>query len=470
MESLFDQLSPGARKDFFDIGISKRYRSSKKIHERSGRLQTFSDAAAAALLRNLFTDLVRRGRLTIILPSDSLTFGSGAPSVAIRVPNSTVIWRIFLNPDLGFGEAYMDGAVIIESGTIYDLLDLCLSNIGWTRGHWLRSIQRSLQRMLMHIRHNTVNKARANAEHHYDLSQQLYDLFLDEQRQYSCAYFISPGDSLEQAQRQKMRHLSAKMLLAPGQRVLDIGSGWGSLAFYLARSEAVDVTGITLSTEQYEHSRQQAREYGLADKVRFHLRDYREIDGVYDRIVSVGMFEHVGINHYREYFQTIRNRLADGGVALVHTIGALGGPGASNPWIEKYIFPGGYSPALSEIVPHIEKAGLCITDIEVLRLHYAETLRNWRLRFMHNPASKEIYDERFRRMWEFYLAGSEAAFRHSGLVVFQIQLSKRLDTVPWTRDYIGRWENEHRRFPHFDGQADNEFLLRPKRRHRARGN
>jgi cyclopropane-fatty-acyl-phospholipid synthase len=322
----------------------------------------------------------------------------------------------------------------------------------------------------MRVRHNTVDKARANAEHHYDLSQQLYDLFLDEQRQYSCAYFISPDDTLEQAQRQKMRHLAAKLLLKPGQRVLDIGSGWGGLAFYLARSEAVDVTGITLSTEQYEHSRQRALEHGLADKVHFHLRDYREIDGVYDRIVSVGMFEHVGINHYREYFQTILNRLADGGVALLHTIGALGGPGASNPWIEKYIFPGGYSPALSEIVPHIEKAGLCITDIEILRLHYAETLRNWRFRFMHNPASKEIYDERFRRMWEFYLAGSEAAFRHSGLVVFQIQLSKRIDTVPITRDYISCWENEHRRFPDLHSQTDNEPLLRTKRRRRTGDN
>jgi cyclopropane-fatty-acyl-phospholipid synthase len=293
-----------------------------------------------------------------------------------------------------------------------------------------------------------VSAARANVAHHYDLSDTLYDLFLDADRQYSCAYYMSFDDTLERAQEQKKRHLAAKLLLRSGHRVLDIGSGWGGLALYIAQAADVDVTGVTLSTEQHGYSNQRVDKAGLTDRVRFELKDYRHENGRYDRIVSVGMFEHVGVGHFREYFDKIRDLLTDDGVALIHTIGAADGPGAAHAWIRKYIFPGGYSPALSEVVPIIERAGLHITDIEVLRLHYAETLKAWRQRFMANrDRVSAIYDERFCRMWEFYLAGCEAGFRHSGLVVFQIQVSKRIDTVPLTRDYILEWEHSHASAP-----------------------
>ena len=278
--------------------------------------------------------------------------------------------------------------------------------------------------------------------HHYDLSDALYELFLDANRQYSCAYFISSDDTLERAQEQKQRHIAAKLLLRSGQRVLDIGSGWGGLALYLAHVADLDVTGVTLSTEQHAYSQRRASEIGADDRVRFLLKDYRQQDGLFDRIVLVGMFEHVGVGHYTQYFEKFRDLLEDDGVTLIHTIGSAGGPGAANAWINKYIFPGAYVPALSEILPVIERAGLYVTDIEVLRLHYAETLKAWRHRFIaRRQTVAALYDEQFCRMWEFYLAGWEAAFRHTGLVVFQIQLRKRIDTVPLTRDYISDWES-----------------------------
>jgi cyclopropane-fatty-acyl-phospholipid synthase len=345
---------------------------------------------------------------------------------------------LILNPDLAFGEAYMDGALVVEDGDIYDFLNLCFSNLGWSSGHGLRRLRTSVKRLVRRVsQHNPIPIARANVAHHYDLSDTLYELFLDADRQYSCAYFVSPDDTLECAQEQKKRHLAAKLLLRPGQRVLDIGSGWGGLGFYLGQVADVDVTGLTLSTEQHAYAQRRANEIGVGDRVRFLLKDYREEDNQYDRIVSVGMFEHVGVGHYREYFEKVRDLLEDDGVALIHTIGRADGSGAANAWINKYIFPGGYVPALSEILPAIERAGLYVTDIEVLRLHYAETLKAWRQRFNANRARvAELYDERFCRMWEFYLAGCEAAFRHGGLVNFQIQLSKRIETVPLTRSYI----------------------------------
>ena len=299
-----------------------------------------------------------------------------------------------------------------------------------------------IMRLGMRIaQHNPISVARANVAHHYDLSDTLYDLFLDADRQYSCAYYASSTDTLERAQEQKKRHIAAKLLLRSGQRVLDIGSGWGGLALNLAHVADVDVTGVTVSIEQHAYAQQRADQAGLGDRVRFLLKDYRQECGRYDRIVSVGMFEHVGVGHYREYFAKVRDLLKDDGVALIHTVGRADGPGAANAWINKYIFPGGYVAALSEIVPAIERAGLYVTDIEVLRLHYAETLKAWRHRFGTNRKRVvELYDERFCRMWEFYLAGCEAAFRHSGLVNFQIQLSKRIDIVPLTRDYILDWE------------------------------
>jgi cyclopropane-fatty-acyl-phospholipid synthase len=285
---------------------------------------------------------------------------------------------------------------------------------------------------------NPADRARRNAAHHYDLSGALYDMFLDADRQYSCAYFSSPRDTLEEAQQRKRRHIGAKLLLQPGMEVLDIGSGWGGLGLWLARRLGASVTGITLAEEQLEVSRVRAAQRGLAERAQFFLRDYRQETGVYDRIVSVGMFEHVGVLHYDDFFGCVRDRLVDQGVALLHTIGHMAGPGAvTNPWIRKYIFPGGYTPSLSEIVSAIERAGLYLTDIEIWRLHYAETLRHWRERFLANrERAKQIYEERFCRMWEFYLAGCEMSFRYRGLVVFQIQMAKRIDTVPLTRDYI----------------------------------
>lgn len=396
-------------------------------------------SASMLLLRGLFRRIIRRGSLTIIGPDGDVNdVGRGLPSVTIRITNRATVRRLFLNPDLAVGEAYMDGSLIIESGHIYQFLDLCLANLGWDYGHWLRRGRAILRRLWRRVsQYNPVAKARTNVAHHYDLSDSLYSLFLDPDRQYSCAYYTSPDDSLERAQERKKQHLAAKLLLHPGLRILDIGSGWGGLALHLAQTAQVDVTGITLSTEQLSYAQRRAGEADLAERVRFLLKDYRHETGRYDRIVSVGMFEHVGIGHYREYFEKLRNLLADDGVALLHTIGSAQGPSAANPWIHKYIFPGGYAPALSEIVPFIERAGLYITDVEVLRLHYAETLKAWRRRFTESrQLVAELYDERFCRIWEFYLAGCEAAFRHTSLVVFQIQLSKRIDAVPLIRNYI----------------------------------
>jgi cyclopropane-fatty-acyl-phospholipid synthase len=402
--------------------------------------------ASMFLLRGLLRCIIWKGTLAVVSPDGrTYDFGSGTPLVTISIADPRTARRLFLNPDLALGEAYMDGALVVEDGTIYDLLDLCFANLGQGRGHWIQRVRAFGRRLARPLtQHNPIAAALANAAHHYDLSDMLYELFLDADRQYSCAYFTSPDDTLERAQAQKKRHVAAKLLLRSGLRVLDIGSGWGGLALHLAREADVDVTGVTLSKEQHGYANRRADQAGLRNRVRFLLKDYRHEDGRYDRIVSVGMFEHVGVGHYREYFEKVGHLLAEDGVALIHTIGRSDGPGAANAWIRKYIFPGGYTPALSEVVPAIERAGLRIADIEVLRLHYAETLKAWRQRFL---ASREriaaIYDERFCRMWDFYLAGCEAAFRHTDLVVFQIQLSKRIDAVPLTRDYVVDWERSH---------------------------
>jgi cyclopropane-fatty-acyl-phospholipid synthase len=292
--------------------------------------------------------------------------------------------------------------------------------------------------------HNPVLRAWQNAAHHYDLSDQLYEFFLDRDRQYSCAYFQDRSDDLDTAQLNKKRHIAAKLLIRPGQKVLDIGSGWGGLALYLARECGADVTGLTLSVEQHKVATRRAAVAGLSDRVRFYLRDYREEFETYDRIVSVGMFEHVGIHHYGAFFAKLKSLLAPDGIALLHSIGRKDGPGSTNPWIRKYIFPGGYVPALSEVLPIVERSKLWITDIEILRLHYAQTLRAWRSRFERNrDRVRAIYDERFCRMWEMYLVSSEVAFRRSDLIVFQMQLTKAIDAVPLTRDYMLDWEREH---------------------------
>jgi len=303
----------------------------------------------------------------------------------------------------------------------------------------LRNVTRRLHQ------YNPIARSRQNVAHHYDLSDALYDLFLDRDRQYSCAYFLDAGEDIDTAQLNKRRHIAAKLLLRPGMKVLDIGSGWGGLALYLAGECGADVTGLTLSTEQLKVAQRRAAQAGLSDRARFYLRDYREETGIYDRVVSVGMFEHVGVSQYPTFFDRVNALLKPDGVALLHSIGRMDGPGATNPWLRKYIFPGGYSPAISEVVPVIERARMWITDIEVLRLHYAETLKAWRRRFLaQRDKVLQLYDERFCRMWETYLAGSEVAFRQSGHLVMQIQMAKAVDTVPLTRDYMFEWERTHR--------------------------
>lgn len=396
------------------------------------------------LLLRLLQQIIRVGGLTIIDPMGrSHALGQTEPVVAVRISDWRTVRRIALNPDLAFGEAFMDGTLKIERGEVFDLLELCLMNLASHKGNWMQRMRRKIRHLTRRVaQHNPVPVARANVAHHYDLSDDLYELFLDPDRQYSCAYYMSPDDTLEVAQAQKRQHIAAKLLLRSGQKVLDIGSGWGGLALYLADAAGVDVTGITLSARQHEYAAKRSTASQVSSRVRFHLQDFRHAAGTYDRIVSVGMFEHVGVGHYREYFRKIKQLLTSDGVALIHTIGAADGPSAAHPWIERYIFPGGYTPALSEIVPLVEQAGLYITDVEVLRLHYAETLRAWRQRFMANRDKLgPLYDLRFQRMWEFYLAGCEAAFRHSSLVVFQIQLANRIDSVPLTRDYI--CQSEH---------------------------
>jgi cyclopropane-fatty-acyl-phospholipid synthase len=366
--------------------------------------------------------------------------------VVIRLHDKSLHHRLAINPYLYVGEAYTDGTLTLEQGSLYDFIEICATNIERIWTHPFSRMFDRTERLLRRLhQYNPTPRARANVAHHYDLSGALYDLFLDADRQYSCAYFTHEHDDLERAQRDKKRHLAAKLLLEPGVRVLDIGSGWGGLGLYLAEAGAGEVVGITLSEEQLKSSRERAARAGLADRVRFELCDYRAVDGKFDRIVSVGMFEHVGAQHYPEFFGALRDLLTDDGVALLHSIGRADGPGSTNPWIRKYIFPGGYSPALSEVLRVVERRGLWVTDVEILRLHYAETLRLWRRRFAANRARiAKLYDERFCRMWEFYLVGSELTFRRMGHMVFQLQLAKRQDVIPLTRDYITDWERDRR--------------------------
>ena len=361
---------------------------------------------------------------------------------AIRFADKGAARQLVLNPALAFGELFMEGRLVITRGSIYDVLSLVASNLKLKEPHCLARARTRLRAALLPLQQcNSARCAKRNVAHHYDLDGRFYDLFLDPDRQYSCAYFERPGQSLTDAQLAKKRHIAAKLLVEPGQRILDIGCGWGGLALYLADVCGADVTGVTLSEEQLGIAVGRARERDLASRANFQLQDYRAVSGTFDRIVSVGMFEHVGANYYGAFFAKGAELLADDGVMLLHSIGRMDGPGAYNPWIEKYIFPGGHIPALSEVLPAIERAGLCVTDIEILRLHYAETLRAWRDRFLaRREEAKTLYDERFCRMWEFYLAASECAFRHCGLMVFQIQLAKRQDAVPLTRDYIAARE------------------------------
>jgi cyclopropane-fatty-acyl-phospholipid synthase len=412
------------------------------------------------MLNRLFASIVKTGTLTLIRADGRRTrFGSGMPEIGLRLHDRNAFFELALNPELKLGELYMDGRLTVENGDIADLLDLLMHNLALARPSGAMALLKSLRRMTRRLaQHNHSSRARRNVAHHYDLSDNLYEVFLDRDRQYSCAYFSAPGETLEEAQIGKKRHIAAKLYLErPGLSVLDIGSGWGGLALDLARDCGAKVLGVTLSQEQIAVARKRAQLSNLAERCRFELADYRALSGTFDRIVSVGMFEHVGVPYYPAFFAKIGALLKDDGVALLHSIGRSDGPGVTNPWTAKYIFPGGYTPALSEVIPVIERAGLIVTDVEVLRLHYAETLKEWRRRFKAQwRAVAELYDERFCRMWEFYLAGAEMAFRREGLVVFQIQIAKRIDALPLTRDYMFEAERTMR-------FAGTEAMPRPVR-------
>ncbi len=396
------------------------------------------------LLAKAIARVLGEGQLTIIDAAGKAHRLQGlhpGPSVTMRVHDRWTGIRLLLRPRLAFGEAYMNGTLTVEDGgSLYDLLDLLGRNMAALEKTPFVKWSYAWQRLVRFFeQYNPVGTAQRNVAHHYDLNGQLYDLFLDSDKQYSCAYFRTPDDSLEEAQLNKKRHIAAKLMVQPGMNVLDIGSGWGGMALYLGREFGAEVTGVTLSTEQHALSSRRALEGGLADRVRFKLLDYRHEPGTYDRIVSVGMFEHVGAAHYVEFFNKVKALLKPDGVMLLHAIGRMEPPGGTNTWLKKYIFPGGYTPALSEVLAAIEKVGLYVTDIEVLRLHYAETLRRWRQRFMANRDTvKQLagYDDRFCRMWEFYLAGCEVAFRYMNQFVFQIQLARRPDAAPLVRDYM----------------------------------
>ena len=392
------------------------------------------------MLGLLLNRLMHKGSLTVIHSSGKKeAFGQGAPHVTIKFHDARAIPELVLNPDLKLGELYMDGRLTVENGTVRDLLDLLMMNLGATHPTGLHKLARKFRTLTRRFaQFNPASKSKEHVAHHYDLDGRLYDLFLGRDKQYSCAYFSAPGETLEEAQIGKKRHIAAKLHLdKPGLKVLDIGCGWGGLALNLAQDCGADVLGVTLSEEQLGIARQRASQLNVADTCRFELVDYRALGSKYDRIVSVGMFEHVGAPYYDAFFEKTRDLLADDGVMLLHFIGRSDGPGATNAWIAKYIFPGGYCPALSEVMASVEKSGLIVSDVEVLRLHYAETLREWGKRFHANRAlAAQIYDERFCRMWEFYLAGAEMAFRHDGQVVFQIQLVKNQHALPITRDYM----------------------------------
>ena len=398
------------------------------------------------LLRRVLAKFICRGTMVFATASgERFTCGDGTGEpVFVRFLTTEAERRVLLNPELALGEIYMEGNFVVENGTIADALAILmdqpdvlprLAKPRW----WMRYLVRRLRQF------NPRGRSRSNVAHHYDLDGRLYSLFLDADRQYSCGYFDTPDVSLDDAQLAKKRHLAAKLLIRRGDRVLDIGSGWGGLGLYLAEMAGADVTGITLSNEQLQASNARAAERNLTDTARFLLQDYRDVIGPFDRIVSVGMFEHVGVDHYDTFFRRCAELLTDDGLMVLHSIGRSTGPDATSPWIAKYIFPGGYIPALSEVFPAVERAGLLVCDIEILRLHYAETLKAWRERFMaRREEAVQLYDERFVRMWEFYLAASEMAFRKQGMMNFQIQLARRQYVVPMTRDYIPREETRLR--------------------------
>jgi len=398
-----------------------------------------------ALLDLFLAKRVQRGTLTVHhADGKTLNFGTaepGFPDVAIRFTDAGAAAAIVRDPGLGAGEAYMNGRLVVERGDVRDLVRLLMMNDPWEAGQ--NGLAPSpLRRMVQAVTHrigriNMARRSKRNVAHHYDLSDRLYDLFLDADRQYSCAYFTDPSNSLEQAQDDKKAHIAAKLALKPGMTVLDIGCGWGGMALYLHQMTGAKVLGVTLSEEQLKVARERAAAAGVADMVTFELIDYRQVQGTFDRIVSVGMFEHVGPAHYRTFFRKCRDLLTEDGVMLLHTIGRAGGPGVTDKWTAHYIFPGGYNPALSEIISANESLRFMVTDVEVLRLHYAYTLDDW---YDRAVAAREqivaLYDERFFRMWQFYLAGAGVAFHFGGMVNYQVQFAKNRHVLPITRDYM----------------------------------
>ena len=391
-------------------------------------------------LPKIFRAAVKTGRLELFGPNGfSEVYGDGgAPDVAIRITDPNLDWKIFLNPELKATEAYMDGGLVVERGSIHDFIslffhnkkhfDLTPSQIFW------RGLARKFRRVMQH---NPIARSSANVKHHYDLGNDFYRLWLDDDLQYSCAYWEDGVETLEAAQVAKKRHIAAKLALQPGQKVLDIGCGWGGMALYLALVADVEVTAVTLAEEQLAVAERRAEILGIADRVDFRLQDYRHVTETFDRVVSVGMLEHVGAHHLTEYFLNVRNRLAPDGLALIHSISSKAPPGVTGPFIRKYIFPGGYSPSLSETFEAIEKSGLWPLDNEIWRVHYAKTLAEWRRRFEAiRPQAVEMYDEKFARMWEIYLSSCECVFSHGASLVFQIQLGRERDGVPFSRDYL----------------------------------
>ena len=377
-----------------------------------------------------------------LIDSNSKKYVIGKPSkekpISLKLLDQKLMQKLLLYPDLYFGEAYMDGSLVIENGNITEFLDLAFKNIGRGNINSYGAVIKKLRGTYRYLTSfNKIAKSKENVDHHYDISEKLYDLFLDENRQYSCAYFKNENDTLEQAQNNKIHHIIKKLNIQPNQKVLDIGSGWGTLALAIAKETQASVTGITLSENQFEYSKNKAKEMNLSNKVDFKLIDYRQLNEKFDRVVSVGMFEHVGRKFYRTYFNKVFKLLNERGIALIHTIGSSMPPRDPQPWIQKYIFPGGYTPSLSEVANPIENSGLIVSDIEVLRMHYAHTLRNWKERFLSKKdIVLDMFDEKFFRMWEFYLASCEMAFKWGDQVVFQFQLSKDNSSVPNTRDYI----------------------------------
>ena len=402
------------------------------------------------LLDRVVKTLIHKGDLTVTdWNGKSIRYGDGTlPKAHVKFQNRAAALKVALDPDLHLGEVIMDGELTVEEGSIRDFILLLMQNVGTGQtNHPLHRVAYRARLLLRRLyQHNPVGKAEKNITHHYDINGEIYDLFLDKDRQYSCAFYEHEDATLEEAQLAKKRHIAAKLGIKPGMKVLDIGSGWGGMGLYLAQHCGADVTGVTLSHEQHELSNKRAAEMNLAPRARFLLKDYRALDEQFDRIVSVGMFEHVGVGHYAEFFKKISTLLKSDGAAVLHSINRADGPGITGAWIQKYIFPGGYVPSLSEVIPHMEREKLYITDIEILRMHYARTLKEWGRRFTANrKRAAEIYDERFCRMWDFYLAGSEGSFLYAEMNNFQIQFSKNQHALPYTRTYIEAEEERLRK-------------------------